>query len=133
MHAPLAWAETARALLKDHTHSQVPKTRSWQACCRPLLVGDLPFGSYEASPEMAVRSAVRLLKEGTMDAVKLEGMPRICCTVLYSLAQVHTAYVASTQYFNSLVCSCHCLLSKHAGKNVMRYMLQDIGNPSSIF
>ena len=81
MHAPLAWAETARALLKNHMHSQVPKIRSWQACCRPLLVGDLPFGSYEASPEMAVRSAVRLLKEGTMDAVKLEGMPRICCTV----------------------------------------------------
>ena len=36
-------------------------------------MGDLPFGTYEASPETAVRSAVRLLKEGTMDAVKLEG------------------------------------------------------------
>ncbi len=45
-------------------------------------MGDLPFGTYEASPETAVRSAVRLLKEGTMDAVKLEGahapQPAVC-------------------------------------------------------
>ena len=40
---------------------------------RPLLVGDLPFGSYEQSPGHAVQSATRLLKEGGMDAVKLEG------------------------------------------------------------
>lgn len=40
---------------------------------RPFLVGDLPFGSYEEGPSQAVRSAVRLLKEGGMDAVKLEG------------------------------------------------------------
>ena len=40
---------------------------------RPLLVGDLPFGSYEQSPKHAVASATRLLKEGQMDAVKLEG------------------------------------------------------------
>ncbi|KAI8472039.1 MAG: ketopantoate hydroxymethyltransferase [Monoraphidium minutum] len=40
---------------------------------RAFLVGDLPFGSYELSTTDAVRSAVRLLKEGGMDAVKLEG------------------------------------------------------------
>jgi len=39
----------------------------------PLLVGDLPFGSYEVSDERAVLTAQRFLKEGGCDAVKLEG------------------------------------------------------------
>ncbi len=39
----------------------------------PMLIGDLPFGSYEASDEHAVLSAQRFVKEGGCDAVKLEG------------------------------------------------------------
>ncbi|CAH9056984.1 unnamed protein product [Cuscuta epithymum] len=39
---------------------------------RPFLVCDLPFGSYEASTGQAVEAAVRVLKEGAMDAIKLE-------------------------------------------------------------
>ncbi|MFQ5943810.1 MAG: 3-methyl-2-oxobutanoate hydroxymethyltransferase [Anaerolineales bacterium] len=39
----------------------------------PLLIGDMPFMSYQASVAEAVRNAGRFLQEGGMDAVKLEG------------------------------------------------------------
>ncbi len=39
----------------------------------PLMVGDLPFGSYEASDELAIQTAQRFVKEAGCDAVKLEG------------------------------------------------------------
>ena len=40
---------------------------------RPLLVGDMPFGSYQSGPQDALRNAARFLKEAGMDAVKIEG------------------------------------------------------------
>lgn len=40
---------------------------------RPLLIGDMPFLSYQVSLEDAVRNAGRFLQEGGMEAVKLEG------------------------------------------------------------
>ncbi len=44
---------------------------------RAFLVGDMPFMSYQASVEDAVRNAGRLLKEGGAESVKLEGGRRI--------------------------------------------------------
>jgi 3-methyl-2-oxobutanoate hydroxymethyltransferase len=40
---------------------------------RPIVVGDMPFGSYQVSDEEAVRNAIRFVKEGGADVVKLEG------------------------------------------------------------
>ncbi|SFC67426.1 3-methyl-2-oxobutanoate hydroxymethyltransferase [Nocardioides terrae] len=40
---------------------------------RALVIGDLPFGTYQASPEQAYHSAARLMKEAEVAAVKLEG------------------------------------------------------------
>ena len=39
---------------------------------RALIIGDLPFGSYQVSPQQAVESSIRLMKAGA-EAVKLEG------------------------------------------------------------
>ncbi len=44
---------------------------------RALVVADLPFGSYQASPETALASATRFLKEAGAHAVKLEGGQRV--------------------------------------------------------
>ncbi|KAJ5772630.1 hypothetical protein N7520_003159 [Penicillium odoratum] len=38
-----------------------------------LIIGDLPMGSYEVSPEQAVESSLRLVKEGRVHGVKIEG------------------------------------------------------------
>jgi 3-methyl-2-oxobutanoate hydroxymethyltransferase len=48
---------------------------------RALLVGDLPFMSYQAGVEDAVRNAGRLLKEGGAEAVKLEGGRRMSTVI----------------------------------------------------
>jgi len=40
---------------------------------RSIIVGDMPFGSYETCDTDAVRNAIRFLKDGNVDAIKLEG------------------------------------------------------------
>ncbi|KAI9302629.1 ketopantoate hydroxymethyltransferase [Cunninghamella echinulata] len=47
----------------------------------PFLVADLPYGSYEASTEEAVKVSLKFLKEGNVEAVKLEGGKEMASTI----------------------------------------------------
>ena len=52
-----------------------------RAAQRALVVADMPFGTFQISPEEALRNAVRCLKEGGAHAVKLEGGVAMVATI----------------------------------------------------
>jgi len=52
-----------------------------RGCKRPWVVCDLPFGSYQTSPEQAFETCVRVLQETGCDAVKLEGGTHMAETI----------------------------------------------------
>jgi len=70
----LGQASTVAVTVEDMLLMTRAVTRS---TTRALVVADLPFGSYEASPEQAFATAVRMVKEGGAQAVKLEGGERV--------------------------------------------------------
>jgi 3-methyl-2-oxobutanoate hydroxymethyltransferase len=70
----LGYTSTVPVTVEDMLLMTKAVTRSTK---RALIVADLPFGSYEASPQQAFTTAVRMMKEGGAQAVKLEGGARV--------------------------------------------------------
>ena len=66
----LGYDSTVFVTLEDMIHHIKAVVRGTE---KALVIGDLPFGSYNEGPVQAVRSATRLVKEGGCEAVKLEG------------------------------------------------------------
>jgi 3-methyl-2-oxobutanoate hydroxymethyltransferase len=81
---------TTRLTLDEMLHHTRAVARG---AVHPLIVADMPFGSYHASPEDAIRSAVRMVQDGHVEAVKLEGGPEIAATVR-RISQVGVAVMA---------------------------------------
>ncbi|KUN05428.1 3-methyl-2-oxobutanoate hydroxymethyltransferase [Streptomyces yokosukanensis] len=69
----LGYETTVPVTLDEMTMLSAAVVRGTQ---RALVVGDLPFGSYQEGPVQALRSATRLVKEAGVGAVKLEGGER---------------------------------------------------------
>ncbi len=61
---------TVPCTMEQMIHHIKPVVKGAPNC---LVVGDMPFGSYNVSDEQAIINATRLMKEGGCDAVKLEG------------------------------------------------------------
>ncbi|HYX96773.1 MAG TPA: 3-methyl-2-oxobutanoate hydroxymethyltransferase [Geodermatophilus sp.] len=70
----LGYSSTVPVTVEDLLVMTRAVTRSTK---RALVVADLPFGSYESSPQQAFDTAVRMMKEGGAQAVKLEGGERV--------------------------------------------------------
>ncbi|MGB5846667.1 MAG: 3-methyl-2-oxobutanoate hydroxymethyltransferase, partial [Anaerolineales bacterium] len=66
----LGYENTLRVTMEEMLHHCRAVARGSQYA---LLIGDMPFMSYQVSVEEAVKNAGRFLQEGAMDAVKLEG------------------------------------------------------------
>ena len=74
--------DTAAMVMLVHEGTTVPVTMDEmlfltrtvvRAARRPIVIGDMPFGSYQVSDEAAVENAIRFFKEAGADAIKLEG------------------------------------------------------------
>jgi 3-methyl-2-oxobutanoate hydroxymethyltransferase len=74
----LGYPDTVSLTMEEMLHHCRAVSRG---ASRAFLVGDMPFMSYQADKAEAIRNAGRMLKEGRMDAVKLEGGKVIAPTI----------------------------------------------------
>lgn len=70
----LGYEDTLSVTMEDMIHHTAAVARGAK---NALIIGDMPFMSYETSVEQAVMNAGRLMKEGRANAVKLEGGVRV--------------------------------------------------------
>ena len=74
----LGYKTTVGVTLDDMIHHIRPVVKG---APDTFIVGDMPFGSYQESPEQAIRSACRILMETNCDCVKLEGGAKMAPTI----------------------------------------------------
>ena len=86
----LGYEDTLSVTMEDMIHHTAAVARGAK---NALVIGDMPFMSYQVSVEQAVINAGRLIKEGRAQMVKLEGGASVCPQFLY----VHTLDLPHSQ------------------------------------
>lgn len=74
----LGYEDTLSVTMEDMIHHCAAVTRGAK---NALVIGDMPFMSYQVSIEQAVMNAGRLMKEGRVQMVKLEGGASVCSQI----------------------------------------------------
>ncbi|KAF9432530.1 hypothetical protein BGZ76_010662 [Entomortierella beljakovae] len=74
----LGYTSTSEVTLDEMLHHCRAVARGTRSS---FLVADMPFGTYETNPDQAVSNAVRMIKEGKAEAVKLEGGKEMAPTI----------------------------------------------------
>ncbi|MCI5157231.1 MAG: 3-methyl-2-oxobutanoate hydroxymethyltransferase [Candidatus Electrothrix sp. AUS1_2] len=74
----LGYDSTVPVTMEEMLHHAGAVSRGTE---RALVIGDMPFGSYQVSVEQAIANGIRFLKEAGCDCVKLEGGEEVCDTV----------------------------------------------------
>ncbi|MCI5124181.1 MAG: 3-methyl-2-oxobutanoate hydroxymethyltransferase [Candidatus Electrothrix sp. AR5] len=74
----LGYDSTVPVTMEEMLHHAGAVSRGTE---RALVIGDMPFGSYQVSVEQAIANGTRFLKEAGCDCVKLEGGEEVCAAV----------------------------------------------------
>lgn len=74
----LGYDSTLPVTMEEMIHHAAAVSRG---AAQALVIGDMPFGSFQISPEHAVSNGIRFIKEGGCAAVKIEGGEEVCDTV----------------------------------------------------
>ncbi|HZC06515.1 MAG TPA: 3-methyl-2-oxobutanoate hydroxymethyltransferase [Ktedonobacterales bacterium] len=93
----LGYSRVEQTTMADMIHHCAAVSRG---AARALVVGDLPFGTYEVSPKQAARSAIRLTQRGGVGAVKLEGGLEVVAAVR-AVAEAHIPVIGHLGMFHS--------------------------------
>ena len=74
----LGYTSTTQLTLDEMIHHTRAVSRG---TTHPLLIADMPFGTYHSSPEATINNAVRLIREAQVDGIKVEGGKEIAPVV----------------------------------------------------
>ncbi|KAJ3272613.1 hypothetical protein HDV01_005360 [Terramyces sp. JEL0728] len=123
----LGYPSTNPITLDEMIHHSKAVARGSKA---PFLIGDMPFGTYESNITDAVNNSIRFMKEGNVEAVKLEGGVEMFDTVS-KITSVGVPVLGHIEDAKSLEeAGCFAIVLECVPETVATFITQQIGVPT---